>query len=93
MDPFSSLFSFGVDAVRLGFESYAVIGLRLARFASGSISAAEWSLMVEEKVAVFIQAQGAAATAMAAGRPDVAAARALRTYRRRVSANRRRLGG
>jgi hypothetical protein len=93
MDPIPSLFSLGIDAFRLGFESYAVIGLRLARLASGSFSPAEWSLMVEEKVAVYIQAQGAAATAIAAGRPDVAAARVLRTYRRRVSANRRRLGG
>jgi hypothetical protein len=93
MDPIPSLFSLGVDAVRLGFESYAVVGLRLARLASGSFPAAEWSLMLEEKVAAFLQAQGAAAGAIAAGRPDIAAARVLSTYRRRVSANRRRLGG
>jgi hypothetical protein len=49
--------------------------------------------MFSEKVAAFGEAQGAIITALAAGKSlDAAFARAYGPYRRRVRANRRRLG-
>lgn len=82
----------GFDAWRLGLEASAVIGLRTLKIAQGGpIGAAEAELMVREKVDA-----GLALGAMALGgglgsSPASASARTLAHYRRKVSANRRRL--
>jgi len=82
----------GFDAWRLGLEASAVIGLRTFKIAQGgSAGAAEAELMVREKVAA-----GAALGALAlrgglGASPASASARTLAHYRRKVSANRRRL--
>jgi len=66
----------------------------MRRLASGGPTAAtEAHQMVSEKFAAFGEAQGAVITALVAGKSlDAAVARAYGPYRRRVRANRRRLG-
>lgn len=86
-----TFFSLAVEAFRLGVEAQAVIGLRLFQAATGAASPEENSRMISEKVEAVGLAHQAAALAMAAGRPDVAAERAMRVYRGLARANRRRL--
>jgi hypothetical protein len=82
----------GFDAWRLGLEASAVIGLRTLKIAQGGAGgAAEAELMVREKLAA-----GAALGVMALSgglgtTPASASVRTLAHYRRKVSANRRRL--
>jgi hypothetical protein len=85
--------SFAFDLARLGAEAWIVIGLRLAKLAAGGPAAAlEAQRMVAEKSAAAVEAQLAAGLALASGAGHAAAGRkALKRYRRRVRANRRRL--
>ena len=82
----------GFDAWRLGLEASAVVGLRTFKIAQGGArGAAEAELMVREKLEA-----GAALSALAmrgglGTSPASASARTLAHYRRKVSANRRRL--
>jgi hypothetical protein len=82
------------EAARFGADIQRVVALRMLRLASGGPRAAkEARRMVSEKVAAVIEAQGAMMAAMASGGSfNTAAAKAYRPYRRRVRANRRRLG-
>lgn len=81
------------DVARLGFEAQYVVALRLTRLAAGgAIATREANRMVTEKAAALMNAQLAAATALAAGGgPERAAERAFATYRKAVRKNRRRL--
>lgn len=81
------------DLARLGAESWAVIGLRLAKLAAGGPAAAfEAQRMVTEKAIAAVEAQFAAGLAIAAGATHHAAGRkVLAGYRKRVRANRSRL--
>jgi geranylgeranyl pyrophosphate synthase len=81
------------DAARLLFEAQWVVAARMARIAAGgTVAETEVQRMVTEKTAAFVEAQIAAASALAGGRKAPAAAkRALRVYGRRVRGNRRRL--
>lgn len=82
---FGSWCTLPLDAMMLAFESQAVIGLRLARLATGGAAAAtEAECMVSEK----IFAAGEAAMTMAMGG---SAATVISDYRSRVRANHRRL--
>jgi hypothetical protein len=83
-----------LEMARFGADVHRVMTLRMVRMASGGPGAAsEARRMVSEKVAAFGEAQMAIATALAGGGSlDTAAARAYAPYRRRVRANRRRLG-
>lgn len=76
---------------RLGFESQAVIGLRLVGMATGALPAREAHLLVPEKMAALADAHYAVARAALTGRGPNAAEDVVRLYRRRVRANRRRL--
>lgn len=82
----------GFDAWRLGLEASTVIGLRTLRIAQGGEAGRlETERMVSEKVEAGIALQ---ALAMGGGlglSPASASARTLAHYRRKVSANRRRL--
>ena len=82
-----------LDTARLGFEAQRVIGLRMLRLAAGGRPAtAEAQRMVAEKVAAAVEAQVAAAVAVARGGKHPAVARKMvGVYRRRVGKNRRRL--
>lgn len=82
----------GWDAWRLGLDASAVIGLRTLRIAQGGKSGrAEAERMVSEKVAAGLSLQTLAMTGGLGLTPASASARTLAHYRRKVSANRRRL--
>jgi hypothetical protein len=82
----------GVDAWALGFEASTVIGLRMMKLAAGGAAAqAEASLMLREKIEAGLALQAQALTGGLGSTPQMAAARTLKHYRRKVRANRRRL--
>ncbi len=83
------------EAARFGADVQRVMTLRMMRFATGDANAAtEAARMISEKAAAFGEAQLAVMTALAKGHGMHTAARhAYAPYRRRVRANRRRLGG
>ena len=73
-----------IDSTLLGMEAQTVIGLRLSQIAMGKGTAAETQLMVTEKMLAMMEA---AATVAAGGTAQTV----VRDYRKRVSANVRRL--
>jgi hypothetical protein len=82
-----------IDMTKLGFEAQRVIALRLAKVVAGGAAAeAECRRMVTEKVSAAIEAQTAAAFALARGKNmEAAVGLALVPIRRTVRANSRRL--
>jgi hypothetical protein len=78
---------------RASLEAQQVIGLRLAKLASGgAAAAAEMNRMVSEKVDAALEAQDAAAKAVLTGNAAQIPSQTLALYRRKMRANRRRLG-
>lgn len=91
--PYQGWFNAGIDAWALGLEASAVIGLRAAKIAAGGIGAGEEAqLMVSEKMLAALELQAAFATGRMGSTPLSGAKQALRHYRRKVRANRKRLG-
>lgn len=83
----------GLNAWALGLESSAVIGLRMLKIAAGGAEAeAETRRMVSEKIDSVLALQMLALTGGLGATPHRAAARTVAHYRRKVRANRRRLG-
>ena len=82
----ASMLTMGTELAMLGVEAQMVIGQRMAMFMLGGPKARkEAQLMVPEKV----KAAGEAAVTLAnGGSPH----KVVRTYRRKVQANHRRLG-
>ncbi len=81
------------EAARFGADIQNVIALRMMRLAGGGpLAASEARRMVTEKVFALGEAQARIFLALASGR-SLDAAKAYAPYRRRVRANRRRLGG
>jgi hypothetical protein len=85
--------SLSYDLMRLGVEAQGVIALRMMRLATGgALAKRESGRMIAEKAAAAVEAQTAVALAAATGARGAALpTKALRIYRRRVRANRRRL--
>lgn len=82
----ASLLAMGAEVAMLGVEAQMVIGQRMAMFMLGGPKARkEAQLMVTEKV----KAAGEAALTLATGGTP---RKVVRGYRRKVQANRRRLG-
>ena len=80
------------EAAQLGFDAQHVVALRIMRWATGGASGhAEAQRMMTEKSAALLEAQFAAAGALAGGKSAVVARKVLAVYRRRVRANKRRL--
>ena len=78
--------------VKLSSEAQEVIGLRMTRLALGGGHAQiEAQRMISEKLVTMVEAQISLITDIATGRADLAPARAIALFQRRVSANRRRL--
>ena len=76
----------------LGLEAAMVVGLRGARLsAGGRVAKAESRRMVSEKIEAALALQALALTGGLGATAPAAAAKALRHYRRKVRANRRRL--
>ena len=87
-----SWFDLTANMMRLAVESQGVVALRMMKLASGDADVGrEFNLMFAEKAQAAIDAHMEAGVTALAGRPDLAPARALALYRRRVRANHRRL--
>lgn len=85
-------FSVGADFVALGLEAGEVMALRsLKLMRGGPGSTAEARLMVEEKVAAALELQRRALSGSLGSSAHGAASGAVKHYRRKVKANRRRL--
>lgn len=85
--------SAGFDAWALGMEASAVIGLRTMKMAAGGYDAAEEAqLMVSEKMQAAIELQTALVTGGLGSDPLAGTRKVLKHYRRKVKANRKRLG-
>jgi hypothetical protein len=81
------------DVWRAGLEAQQVIGLRLAKLGRGGTAAtAEANRMVSEKITAAFKAQSAATAALLTGNAAQIAARTVALYRRKIRANRKRLG-
>lgn len=77
----------------LGVESSAVVGLRAYRLSGGGrLARRETRRMVAEKVDAALAVQAAALTGGLGATPQSALSQSLKHYRRKVRANRRRLG-
>jgi hypothetical protein len=82
----------GWNAMALGLEASAVIGLRTVKLAKGGRAAkAEARRMVAEKVRAALELQGLALTGALGADPTTAAAKTVRHYAPKVRANLRRL--
>ena len=77
-------FDLSLQTMMLGFEAQRVIGLRLAKLATGDAAAVEAQLMVTEKVAALVEAS----TTLATGGSHKTV---ISRYRKHVRANERRL--
>ena len=82
-----------IEAARFASDTQRVIAVRMLRLASGgTLAADETRRMVSEKIFALGEAQVAVLTSLASGRAPRAARKAYTLFRRRVRANRRRLG-
>ena len=90
---FNPWLAFSLNAFQMGVEAQSVIALRMLRFASGNArSETEATRMVTEKIAAAAEAQAVAAMATISGHPQhVVANKALKVFKKRVRANKRRL--
>ena len=82
-----------MDAWALGMEASTVVGLRVAKMAMGGAAAGdEAQRMVSEKIQSTLELQAALMTGRLGTTPLAGTQKVLRHYRRKVKANRRRLG-
>jgi hypothetical protein len=89
-----ALGNFALQATMLAFEAQQVIGLRLHKLALGGPEVQrEAALMVSEKLDTLFESGQLMAHAALGGKEDLGAAEVMQLYRRKVRANRRRLGG
>jgi hypothetical protein len=90
--PFAAWMGIGFDALKLGMDANSVIGLRLAKIATGGFAgAAETQLMIAEKIQATAQLQIAFLTGELGTTPAVVAKTTLRYYSKQVLGNQRRL--
>lgn len=91
--PYTAWTRASIDAWTLGYEASTVVGLRMARLALGGPAAdREAHLMMTEKIGAAVELQTALFTG-ALGATALSGTQAtLKHYRRKVRANRRRLG-
>lgn len=84
--------SLGFDAWTLGLEASSVIALRTAKVLSGrDADGEEARLMVSEKLATALEIQSALLSGALGTSPSAATKKVIRTYTRKVRANRKRL--
>ena len=89
---FNPWFKLAYETAWLGFDAQRVIALRFMRLATGGAAGrAEAQRMMSEKAAALVEAQIAAAGALAVGTSAAAARKVLAVYKKRVRANKRRL--
>lgn len=91
--PYAGWFGAGMDAWSLGMEASTVIGMRAARMARGGAGAEdEAQRMVSEKMQSVFELQMAMMTGHLGTTPLAGTRKVIRHYRRKVKANRKRLG-
>jgi len=91
--PYQGWTNAGLDAWALSMEASAVIGLRVAKMAVGGPAAgSEAFLMLSEKMQSAMELQSALVTGRLGSTPLAGTQKVLRHYRRKVKANRKRLG-
>ena len=91
--PYGGWANAGFDAWALGMEASTVIGLRMAKMATAGPGAAEEAqLMLSEKIQSGFELQTALLTGSLGASPLAGTRKIIRHYRRKVRANRRRLG-
>jgi hypothetical protein len=93
MQMWNDWFALSLQTAKLGWEAQGVMALRVMRMATQPArSQTEARRMVTEKVAALGEAQAAAVVAVVkGGKSDRVAKKVLGVYKKRVSANRRRL--
>jgi hypothetical protein len=93
MQVWTDWLALSLQTARLGWQAQGVMALRLMRMAAQPArSQTEARRMVTEKVAALGEAQAAAAAVLIkGGKSHRAAKKVLGVYKKRVSANRRRL--
>ena len=90
--PFAAWMGIGFDALKLGMDANSVIGLRLAKIATGGFAGtAETHLMVAEKIHATAQLQTDFLTGGLGATPAAVAKSTLGYYSKQVLANQRRL--
>ena len=90
--PFAAWMGIGFDALKLGMDANSVIGLRLAKIASGGFAGtAETHLMIAEKMQAVTQLQAAFLTGSLGVTPAAVAKTTLQYWSTKVLANQRRL--
>ena len=88
----ASWFDLPMSAMQLGLEAQSVIALRMMKVAAGGAAAeAECRRVISEKTEAALDTQMQVGLSAMSGRLDLAPARAIALYRRRVRANQRRL--
>jgi len=91
--PYEGWASAGMDAWSLSMEASAVIGLRVAKMATGGPGASgEAYLMLSEKMQSAFELQSAMMTGQLGANPLAGTNKVIKHYRRKVKANRKRLG-
>lgn len=87
-----NMFSLSLDAWSLYLDASTVIGLRMMKVATGGMAAdREMALMIEEKIQSAVELQMDGATGQLGVTPATAATKVVRHYKKKVSANKRRL--
>jgi len=91
--PYAGWIGASMDAWTLGMEASTVIGLRVAKLAMGGAGAdSEARRMVSEKMQAAYELQMAMMTGQLGASPLAGTRKVIRHYRRKVKANKRRLG-
>ena len=91
--PYQGWTNASLDAWALSMEASTVIGLRVAKMAIGGPAAgSEAFLMLSEKMQSAMELQSALVTGRLGATPLAGTQKVLRHYRRKVKANRKRLG-
>lgn len=91
--PYEDWASASMDAWALSIEASTVIGLRVAKMATGGPGASgEAYLMLSEKMQSALELQSALVTGRLGANPLTGTRKVLKHYRRKVKANRKRLG-
>ncbi len=91
--PYAGWMGAGLDMWLLGMDSAAVMGLRTAKILSGGDSdGRETQRMVAEKMSSVFELQMAMMTGGLGTTPLAGSKAVLRHYKRKVAANRKRLG-
>ena len=91
--PYAGWVGASLDAWTLGMEASTVIGLRMAKLAMGGAGAdAEACRMISEKMQAAYELQMAMVTGQMGASPLAGTRKVIRHYRKKVKANKRRLG-